>query len=382
MSMLLILREEILSVMILLFLILYYIFNKVKDKEMLFLRLAIISLIHVIFDIITVITVNHLEVVPNSLNCFLHVCFYISGMLFAITFYRYVRHLSAASQAMHHLETVGYIILAIFSVMLFFLPMEYVKGRGTNYSYSLLTLAGYALFLLYNTISLVTILRIRKQLDSRVRWSIIPIILMMYAAIIIQAIIPELLMTGGNVTLVCIGTFVALDNPDKDFMKQALWDFTTGLKNRNSYNRDLNKYIVLGKGIYIHKQIGFVVADLNYLKVVNDNHGHAEGDRLLSAAATALRENLRSASEVYRLGGDEFVAIYLSPKDDLVHTEIQQVRAACLKDTSHAVPLSVAIGYASGPLNDSVDAIFQQADQSMYENKRQIKQELGISDGR
>ena len=283
---------------------------------------------------------------------------------------------------MHRLETIGYVILLAFGVLLLFLPMEYVEGRGTNYSYGPLAFAGYALFLVYCTISLFSILRIRKRLDSRVRWALIPIITMMYIAIIAQALMPELLMTGANVTLICIGTFVALDNPDKDFMHQALWDFTTGLKNRNCYNRDLEKHRMHGKGGTSSRQIGFVVADLNYLKVINDQHGHAEGDRLLKAAGKALHDNLRSASEVYRLGGDEFVAIYLSPKDDLVKTEMSQVHAACQRDTSHAVPLSIALGYAKGPLDDNMDAVFQQADQRMYENKIEIKQKLGIWDGR
>ena len=78
--MLLILREELLCVMILVFLMLYYIFNKVKDKEMLFLRLSSVSLLHVLLDIITVMTVNHLDTVPELVNRFLHILFYLSGI--------------------------------------------------------------------------------------------------------------------------------------------------------------------------------------------------------------------------------------------------------------------------------------------------------------
>ena len=61
----------------------------------------------------------------------------------------------------------------------------------------------------------------------------------MFVGVIAQAMIPELLMTGGNITLICIGLFVALENPEKD---QALRDFLTGLKNRNCLLTDLSKF--------------------------------------------------------------------------------------------------------------------------------------------
>lgn len=372
---LLTLREEILSAIILLFLIFYYILNKVKDKEMLFLKMSGVALLHVIFDIITVITVNNREVVPDEVNRFLHICFYITGILFAVWFYNYIVHISVHYKYMHLLENTGYILLIVFTLLLLFLPMEYKKGDGTDYSYGPLAFAGYALFLLYCTICIIMLFFARNRLDQRVRRSLLPMLAVMYSAVVLQAIIPELLMTGGNVTLICIGLFVALDNPDKDFMKQALWDFPTGLKNRNCYDRDMAKYTEQLKVKRKPCRIGFIVADMNYLKTVNDNYGHAEGDRLIAAAASVLRDQLKTAENVYRLGGDEFTAVYFSPDDRIVEQEIENVRLACAKATGYAVELSIAIGYAAGEAEESMDAVFQEADQRMYENKIRIKQE-------
>ena len=47
-----------------------------------------------------------------------------------------------------------------------FLPMEYVEGKGTNYSYSPLAILGYSLFLLFCTASLILILMRRKNAVS------------------------------------------------------------------------------------------------------------------------------------------------------------------------------------------------------------------------
>lgn len=80
--MLLILREEIICAIILIFLTFYYSINKVKDKGMLFLRISCVGLLHVLLDMTTVITVNNLDTVPRLLNDALHIAFYLSGILF------------------------------------------------------------------------------------------------------------------------------------------------------------------------------------------------------------------------------------------------------------------------------------------------------------
>jgi diguanylate cyclase (GGDEF)-like protein len=50
-----------------------------------------------------------------------------------------------------------------------------------------------------------------------------------------------------------------------------------------------------------------VFLDVDRLKVVNDTHGHAAGDRVLRELATTLRANLRAYDLIIRVGGDEFV---------------------------------------------------------------------------
>ena len=372
--MLLILREEMICAIILVFLIFYYIVNKVKDKEMLFLKLSSLALCHVVFDIITVITVNNRDVVSDGVNRFFHICFYVSGILFAVWFYNYVVQLTVRYKYAQRLKTVGYIVFAFFMLLLLILPMEYVKGDGTDYSYGPLAIIGYAVFLLYSSACVVMLLVSWKKLDQRVRRALVPMLVIMYIAVISQAIIPEMLMTGGNITLVCISLFVTLDNPDKDFMKQALWDFSTGLYNRNCYYRDLAKYAEWDAAEKGTNRIGFIVADMNYLKIANDQYGHAEGDRLITAASNVLRTHLKSAEKIYRLGGDEFVAIYLSKDDSIMATEIENAQNACAAVTDSAIPLSIAMGYASGRMDESVSSIFQTADQRMYEHKLQIKQ--------
>ena len=340
-------------------------------------------MLHLAFDIITVITVNHQDVVSETVNRGCHIAFYISGILFALGFYNYVINLLGMYKYRKILKIVEYVPFLVFCMLLVFMPMEYRLGNGTWYSHGPLAIAGYALFLVYCGICLVLLIVERKRLDKRVRLALTPIIVVMYFAIFLQAIIPELLMTGAMVTVICIGMFVALDNPDKNFKEQALWDFLTGLKNRNSYVRDIERY----KNIYTNQRKGILVADLNHLKKINDNYGHIEGDKLITAAAHALRDSLKSADNVYRVGGDEFVAIYIGQDEKKIDKEIEAVREACKAYTKRAeelyvvandakktvIPLSIAIGYHVGEVGDIYEDVFEKADELMYKNKAYIK---------
>ncbi|MBR5485331.1 MAG: GGDEF domain-containing protein [Oscillospiraceae bacterium] len=369
---LLTLREEVVCAIILLYLIFYYLFNKIKDKEMLFLKLASISLMHVLLDIITVITVNNRDVVPDFVNHVLHILFYVTGIGFGICFYNYIINFSAFYKHARLLRGLGYGMLGLFLVMQFFLPVEYLQGNQTAYSYGPLVILGYATFLVLCTICLILLLASRKSLERRIRWALIPILIIMYIGIIAQALVPELLLTGADVTLICIGAFVALDNPERDFVKQALWDFPTGLKNRNCFSRDLPRYASF-KRKKRDTVIGFIVADLNNLKIVNDTYGHQEGDRFIAAAAAILRKNLTSAENVYRIGGDEFIAVYLSPNDKVISAEMEKVVYMCSQVQNFSVPLQIAMGYASGSISDNLEEIIKLADKQMYTNKKNFK---------
>lgn len=367
----LIIREEIVCILVLVFLICYKALYREKGSDGTFLRVTLFGLGHVILDMVTAITVNHLDTVPDMVNKVLHMLFYYFSMLFIMEFYNYVMKLTMPHNMLKRLRIVGYIPLAVFVVMSFILPIEYVEGNGTNYSYGPLTFTGYGLFAVYCLTCLVLSCMKSGRLDLKVRLAVIPTTVLMFIMIAVQAVIPELLMTGAGVTVVCIGLFVTVNDPVKSYMEQAYWDSATGVRNKNGFEKQL-EYM---EKKYAEKKvkIGFIIGDMNGLKVINDNYGHAEGDKLIKAAATALLENLRSAYGVYRIGGDEFAVIYVSPDAETVQAEMERVRAACDRYKDSPIPLSIAMGYASGEFSPHYMDIYNEADGIMYENKQAIK---------
>lgn len=375
MSIALILREEFVCLLVLFFLVIYHSIYKSKDDNndgKSFLKIAFYAVGHVVFDIITVITVNELSVVPQTVNKWFHVIYYCFGIMFISEFLDYVIKLTMSYRFLHQYRGVKFFPVAAVVVLSFFLPVQYVEGRGTNYSYGPLVFACYGIFAIYCLTAMIVALVKYKNLDKKTRLGVLPTITLLAVMMGVQAVVPELLMTGAGATFVCIGLFVTVDNPVSVYLEQALWDKATGVRNKNSFEKQMASL----EKKYQNKQlnIGFIICDMNGLKLINDNYGHAEGDKLIKAAATVLLENLKNAYNVYRIGGDEFAVIYLSPNDEIVKAEIENVRTACENYKDSPIPLSIAMGYSSGTSNSAgfMD-IYSRADVLMYENKADIK---------
>ncbi|MGO9560337.1 MAG: diguanylate cyclase [Acidimicrobiales bacterium] len=120
--------------------------------------------------------------------------------------------------------------------------------------------------------------------------------------------------------------------------------------------------------------LAVVFIDLDRFKSVNDQFGHAAGDRVLVVAAERLRGAVRGRDEVGRLGGDEFLVI--CPRVDSARQAaiIADRIAAAINVTvdvgSGEVHLRASIGVAWAAGAIDADTLIAQADSAMYESKR------------
>src|SRR3954454_15750731 len=89
--------------------------------------------------------------------------------------------------------------------------------------------------------------------------------------------------------------------------EQVATDGLTGLLNHRGsqerVRREVEQAREAGRGVSL------VVLDLDHFKLINDSHGHAEGDKPLAAAAARLRQAVREGDAVGRLGGEEFLLV-------------------------------------------------------------------------
>ena len=141
-------------------------------------------------------------------------------------------------------------------------------------------------------------------------------------------------------------------------------DMLTGVMNRNEMNSYVEWLSALPEGQ--SKSVGILFTDLNGLKTVNDTQGHEAGDALLRNAAGVLRE-IFDARNIYRAGGDEFVVILT----DVSSKEIEDKARALSLAASHHPDVSFAVGCSYEKDCRDVRRGLAQADERMYEDKKQ-----------
>ena len=153
---------------------------------------------------------------------------------------------------------------------------------------------------------------------------------------------------------------------------QALHDHLTQLPNRRLFKDRLELSMTQSKrhgGL-----VGVMFIDLDRFKLVNDTHGHAEGDELLKCVAQRLRNCVRAGDTLARQGGDEFTVLL----PDLYHVEDAGIIAEKIQDELK-VPFIVrgqefrataSIGIAVYPRDgDNADILLKNADIAMYKVK-------------
>ena len=118
-----------------------------------------------------------------------------------------------------------------------------------------------------------------------------------------------------------------------------------------------------------------LMIDLNAFKAVNDNYGHAAGDRVLVTVAKRLMETVRASDTVARVGGDEFVLLIESFKnsDELVHLGrklVSSISQPIAIGNGVNVQVGASVGFALWPKNGaSMEDLLNVADQGMYDCK-------------
>lgn len=171
---------------------------------------------------------------------------------------------------------------------------------------------------------------------------------------------------------------------EKKLQEISVTDELTGILNRRGFLRLAEKQKMLAERLKC--EIHIIYADIDNMKWINDVLGHETGDLAIAEAAQLLSESLRKSDLIGynfvgsgRLGGDEF-AILLTSITPVQgeHPALERLlhRLARLNEKpDRKYQLAISFGEArSNPEHPStLDELFAQADQKMYEAKRQLK---------
>ncbi|HRN18838.1 MAG: diguanylate cyclase [Trueperaceae bacterium] len=154
-----------------------------------------------------------------------------------------------------------------------------------------------------------------------------------------------------------------------DLERSAVTDELTGLGNRAGFERAFKQELARARR-YEHR-LNLVLIDLDKFKQINDRFGHAEGDKVLIAVASVLRNAVRATDQVFRWGGDEFALLLPDVKPEEAQAAVKRVGQLLEKVETNGVPVKASIGVASYPV-DGLDreTLLGSADHKMYTEKR------------
>jgi len=156
-------------------------------------------------------------------------------------------------------------------------------------------------------------------------------------------------------------------------LKLSRYDTLTGLMNRGYFSTIFEDRLNLARRD--QSKLSLIMFDLDGLKIINDNLGHAAGDRYLEHFASFIENQFRSTDTFARIGGDEFLGIFtttdpitLKKKMTLLQTLYTELPIES-EDTTFTGRFSY--GIATFPDDaDTVDGLLTISDIKMYRDKK------------
>ncbi len=172
---------------------------------------------------------------------------------------------------------------------------------------------------------------------------------------------------GGNFTIAVLRDLSDRRKLEEHLLFLSTHDALTGLANRSAFDEALTRLDERGP-----HPVAVVMVDLDGLKRVNDECGHAAGDALLRRVATVLKSAFRSTDLVARIGGDEFAVLAAGREAAAIQSLAGRVQAAVDAHNGgfEGEPLSISIGIAVADTGVPVASALQDADARMYTMKR------------
>jgi len=163
--------------------------------------------------------------------------------------------------------------------------------------------------------------------------------------------------------------------------KQAMFDVLTGIPNRLAYEKKAVEEIARWKRF--SNPLSLAVWDIDFFKKVNDTYGHKAGDKVLKTIAQLLNDRIRGTDFLARFGGEEFVMFLPGTKEEetlrLVNDLRKKVEACGFHYQGNAVNITVSCGISSFSEGDTLEKVFERADNALYEAKENGRNQCVIA---
>lgn len=166
--------------------------------------------------------------------------------------------------------------------------------------------------------------------------------------------------------------------------KSATRDGLTGLFDKTTFSHILAEET--SRSIRYERPMTLVMADIDHFKRLNDTHGHADGDIVLTEVAQIIEKQCRTTDIPARVGGEEFAIVLAEVPQESGFIFAERLRQAIEKhfeDTPYGVTMSLGVAGViptmEGQEPDTPDAIMRRADGALYESKNSGRNKVSIA---
>src|SRR5581483_381286 len=130
-----------------------------------------------------------------------------------------------------------------------------------------------------------------------------------------------------------------------------------------------------------HKELAFVMIDIDHFKQVNDTYGHLQGDQVLAELAKILTAAKRESDVAARYGGEEFALILHETDPEGAMVLAERIRASVEQATFPGnLKLTISIGVAATNDETQFTSLMEKADEALYEAKEGGRNRVVLAD--
>ncbi len=161
--------------------------------------------------------------------------------------------------------------------------------------------------------------------------------------------------------------------------EQAVTDSLTGLYNRRHFEETLKREVTRAQRQ--NQPFSIIGIDLDFLKKINDQYGHAYGDLAIKTVAEVLKSNARSIDIPARMGGEEFNVLLPGIESSGAMKAAERIRKAIeAKELDVIGHVTASIGVATFlEHSDNIEEILELTDQAMYQSKRNGRNQVTLA---
>lgn len=161
----------------------------------------------------------------------------------------------------------------------------------------------------------------------------------------------------------------------------AQTDLMTGILNRGSGERTIRELMAMNKSGM------FCLLDADKFKSINDNYGHAVGDKVIIAIAETLQQSFRERDVVMRLGGDEFAVYAVGVNDEqagriIINRFFRKLSQVDIEEMGERrIVVSLGAAFFDGTSKLTFEQLYHRADEGTYHSKSVVGNAMNFYQG-